>query len=94
MGQHLAACYRFLYLIKCPRERGLALGLWPLCAFGAGAKPRAAQRVRARVENGKHADGPVGSETLGSHHGASLEDHGPNVVLYGQVHRLPDSPEA
>ncbi|MGW4144826.1 hypothetical protein ACWELV_50540, partial [Streptomyces mirabilis] len=29
-----------------------------------------------------------------SHFGASLEDHGPNVVLTGQVHRLPDAPEA
>jgi hypothetical protein len=25
--------------------------------------------------------GAVGSAALGSHHGASLEDHGPNVVL-------------
>jgi hypothetical protein len=38
--------------------------------------------------------GAVGSTALGSHFGASLEDHGPNVVLYGQVHRLPDAPEA
>lgn len=30
--------------------------------------------------------GAVGSTTLGSHSGASLEDHGTNVVLYGQVH--------
>jgi hypothetical protein len=30
--------------------------------------------------------GAVGSTALGSHFGASLEDHGPNVVLYGQVH--------
>lgn len=41
-GAQAMARYGFLYLIKCPRERGLALGLWPLCAFGAGAKPRAA----------------------------------------------------
>ncbi len=30
--------------------------------------------------------GAVGSTALGSHFGASLYDHGPNVVLYGQVH--------
>ncbi|MGY5057771.1 hypothetical protein ACWDFR_27475 [Streptomyces sp. 900105755] len=29
-----------------------------------------------------------------SHFGASLEDHGANVVLTRQVHRLPDAPEA
>jgi hypothetical protein len=38
--------------------------------------------------------GAAGSTALGSHFGASLQDHGPNVVLYGQVHRLPDSPSA
>lgn len=38
--------------------------------------------------------GAVGSAALGSHFGASLEDHSPNVVLTGQVHRLPDAPEA
>lgn len=38
--------------------------------------------------------GAVGSTALRSHFGASLEGHGPNVVLYRQVHRLPDTPEA
>lgn len=33
-------------------------------------------------ERGYVVAGAVGSTALGSHFGASLEDHGPNVVLY------------
>ncbi|MEU4496050.1 hypothetical protein AB0F96_22025 [Streptomyces sp. NPDC023998] len=62
------------------KSAGWPLGFGPSAPSAPGPSP-GPQRVRARVENGKHADGPVGSETLGSHHGASLEDHGPNVVL-------------
>lgn len=59
---------------------GWPLGFGPSAPSAPGPSP-GPRRVRARVENDNHADGPVGSETLGSHHGASLEDHGPNVVL-------------
>ncbi len=40
------SCYRFLYLIKCPRERGLAPGARPLCAFGAGVSPWGRSELR------------------------------------------------
>lgn len=45
-------------------------------------------------ENGYIVAEAAGYTALRSHFGASLEDHGPNVVLSGQVHRLPDTPEA
>jgi hypothetical protein len=38
--------------------------------------------------------GAIGSTALRSHFGASLEDHGPNVVLYRAGPQLPDAPEA
>ena len=41
------SCYRFLYLIKCPRKRGLVPGARPLCAFGAGAGTLGPQRATA-----------------------------------------------
>ncbi|MGW7286577.1 hypothetical protein ACWGH4_13955, partial [Streptomyces sp. NPDC054847] len=45
--------------------------------------PRPAARYVLRATEGKPAvAGAVGSTTLASHFGASLEDHGPNVVLY------------
>ncbi len=47
---------------------------------GARAARRAISRLRS--EKGYVAAGAVGSTALGSHFGASLEDHGPNVVLY------------
>lgn len=76
-------CYRFLYLIKARARRGRApprrRGLPPVFAPAGRARRRAAC-MRAKERNPAVA-GAAGSTTLGSHHGASLEDHGPNVVL-------------
>ena len=48
----------------------------------AGARTALAAISHLMPEKGCVAAGAVGSTALGSHFGASLEDHGPNVVLY------------
>src|SRR4051812_5770261 len=60
------------------------------------ADARAALKVCSRLmsENGYVADRAVGSMALRNHSDASLEDHGPNLVSTGQVHRLPDALQA
>jgi len=47
---HVRLSYNLPYGFKCPRRRGLAPGLRPLCAFGAGAKPWGRSKLRPRVE--------------------------------------------
>nr|WP_232546277.1 GntR family transcriptional regulator [Streptomyces antimycoticus] len=47
---------------------------------------------RPALEKGILVAGTVGSTAFGSRFGASLEDHGPNVVPSRPVRRLPDAP--
>ncbi len=51
----IESCYRFLYLIKCPREaRAGPLGP-ALCAFGTQAGPMGPQRTTAPESRTKPA---------------------------------------
>ncbi|MFJ9572083.1 MazG-like family protein [Streptomyces bacillaris] len=58
--------------LRSPRAPRLTAGRAAGASTVVGKKPAVA--------------GAVGSTALGSHFGASLYDHGPNVVLYRQVH--------
>lgn len=64
----------------CPRP-GLRSSLCPAPARPAPV-PRSWQSVAWRQRKGCIVAGAVGSAASRSHFGASLEDHGPNVVLY------------
>jgi hypothetical protein len=82
--------YNFLYWFKAARSAPRArLGPRPglrSCLRPAPARPAPVPRASAishlMPEKGHVVAGAVGSTALRSHFGASLEDHGPNVVLY------------
>lgn len=87
--------YNYLYGVQGPRtaRARAASAARPASCLRPGW-PRPAARSRAADMKGETPSvaGAVGSTALGSHHGASLEDHGPTPCFNGQVHRLPDSP--
>lgn len=78
-----------------PLSNNLLYGFKHPSSLRSSARARAAGGARAHVSaplgtagrplpgmRSEHVvAGAVGSTALGSHHGASLEDHGPNVVL-------------